>query len=52
MSADEPDSKGHITLNQLAEDGPRKPQWLADISEDELAVRNKKLVRKMDRVIL
>lgn len=51
-SMSERDSKAQVTLDALAEDGPRKPEWLCNISEDELALRNKKLVRKMDMVIL
>lgn len=46
------DEKPNITVEQLADDGPRKPEWLCNISEEELAIRNKKLVRKMDMVIL
>lgn len=46
------DGKAQVTVDQLAEDGARKPEWLRNISEDELAARNKKLVRKMDMVIL
>lgn len=50
--SDSENQKPKVTIEQLAQDGPRKPEWLANIDEQELARRNRKLVRKMDLIIL